>query len=186
MFSKRADNKQKLLELIKTLWRNTEGPFENILRLISYAGVLLPGGLIIIAMDKIASMFGMGLEDLGKYLDNKLNLGPRSSLNENNLDNAVNLLEELSKKQASVHEKLIKNAGLLSFVRGNGIKTTFKGLWMLIKWLLTALAITNFSDLYNIKPEKSFTNSTDENILNQSNEKDEKSDIIDELKEKYK
>lgn len=202
MLSKRADTKEKLLKLLKTLWRNNEGPFENLLRLVSYAGVILPGGFVIIALDKIASMFGFGLEDLGRYLDKKLNLGPGANITENTMSDAANIIESLSSKEANSKNILIKNAGLWSFLSKGGVKTTFKGLWAIVKWLLTALALTNFGDLYKtselsstvdtlIKDE--ITSNPDEpkksvrDIANEfgKTKEDDAGNLINKLKKKY-
>ena len=71
-------------------WNSDEGPFENIFRIATYAmpafGGLF-GGTIGLVLDKFLSKnYGMGFEDIGKFLDSKLNLTPASEINENNLD----------------------------------------------------------------------------------------------------
>ena len=91
IYNKAKDNPTTLMDKHEwKAWNSDEGPFENILRIATYAmpafGGLF-GGTIGLVLDKFLSKnYGMGIEDLGKFLDRKLNLSPETKINENNLD----------------------------------------------------------------------------------------------------
>jgi hypothetical protein len=76
-------------------WRETEGPFENLFRIGTYAFPMtgLLGGTVMLIIDKVLSKeYGMGIEDLGKMIDQKLGLKPGMDVNvgDGQLENALN------------------------------------------------------------------------------------------------
>lgn len=77
------------------VWRSEEGPFENIFRVATYAmpafGGIFGGGIALILDKFLSSKYGIGFEDMGKWLDKQLKLGPgdNARLDDNSLTSAV-------------------------------------------------------------------------------------------------
>jgi hypothetical protein len=78
--SKKAVFKEALANYMETVWNKNDGPFENLLRIASYAAIPFLGSLgriVSFILTKIAlSMLGLPPGYLGKLIDEKLGLGP--------------------------------------------------------------------------------------------------------------
>lgn len=138
---KDATLQDALLKALVAVWRDTEGPFENIFRLISYSPVLFAGfgGLILTGLDKIVSYFWkMGLEDFGAWIDRQLGKGPRSEVTQQDYSNLRSLLMQTLESRAAAEGQIVKVAflgGLFRLFGGAG-----KIVNALIKFLMRAFA----------------------------------------------
>ena len=96
LYEKVKENPMSILEEENRewkFWRQSEGPFENVFRIATYAmpafGGLWGGGIGLV-LDKLLDKHGYGLESLGKYLDKKLNLKAGDNVKlDDSLDNAL-------------------------------------------------------------------------------------------------
>lgn len=144
---------QQVTDKIRQLWRNREGPFENIFRLLSYMVPFVPGlGWGVFALEKVASMFGWGMGDLGGALDKAMNLDPGTHLgmpDNEDIERGVTTMFEQQQKAASSNEELQKVAsigGLFRLIGGAGKISRI--LFSVLKWLLLAFGITKLGDMY--------------------------------------
>ena len=148
--SKRAVGLEDLKTAILHLWHPDEGPFQNVLgRILSNLTPFIPGiGLATFVIEKVASMNGYGLGDLGKYIDQQLNLYPGSNVDPEHFDKGGQLLEKLTKlKTANSQGAMVKNA-FLNWMLIKSIPTVFKLLAKAFLMILTAVGIDQISDLY--------------------------------------
>lgn len=148
--SKRAANVEPLKKLVLSMWRQNEGPFENILRLITYLIPFVPGlGWTAFILEKVASIvLNMGLEDIGRYIDKALGLHPGSEISSAHEAKVVDLITQMVKsKQAQPHNELKKEAFLIwSLLRA--IPGAIRVLFTVFKVILLAVGATSIGDLY--------------------------------------
>jgi len=147
-----------LLTAASVVWRDNEGPFENLFRLISYSPVLFAGlgGLALTGIDKIISyMWGMGLEDFGAWIDKQLGKGPKSDVTPQDYDALKDILTQRLQSNARVNNgQMVKVAGL------GGIFKLFGGTGKVVNMILSfvmrafafvamALGATSTGDIYD-------------------------------------
>ncbi len=148
--SKRAIGLEDLKNTIFHLWHPNEGPFQNIFKLLSYATPFIPGlGWTIFIIEKVASLTGYGLENLGKYLDQQLGLDSGSNIDPSHIEKGGQLLENLvsSKMASASKEELVKIAffgSLLKFAIPKALKLILK----VVSLLLMAVGVDQIKDLY--------------------------------------
>lgn len=175
--SKRADSKEYLKKQIESLWRVNEGPLENIFRMSSYLIPFVPGfGWAIFALEKIASLVGYGLSDLGKQLDIEMHNspGPNATLDEDDL--ALALEGVITKNDRVKTAGFNKEAGplLLLLKMIGGPKKLAALLFKAVQFLVLLWGGTKIGDLYNSTFKNPFSD-TATSLLNLSNK--EKGDI---------
>lgn len=146
------------LDYIKEIWRNSEGPFENILRIGSYLlSIMGISGWLLLALDKYLSYsYQMGIEDLGRWLDQQLGLGPGDSIERQHVDAIPQLLEGLS-SSAARDENMTKVAflgGLFSLVRYGKLLASL--IWKMVIFLISAFGLTKLGDMYKQTAEGKF------------------------------
>lgn len=148
MISKRANDLDKVKEVVVSLWDQGAGPLENILGLASYFIPFVPGlGWVVFAAEKIASYFGYGLNDLGRYLDQELGLGPGSDLNVGQKAKIQQVLQY--KVKAAKYNGAITKQAFFGALLAKGVPAIVKGIFMIVKVILLALAIEKVSDIYD-------------------------------------
>jgi len=154
---RQADNTD-LLKAVSVVWRDSEGPFENLFRLISYSPVLFAGfgGLLLTLIDKFASWFGYGIEDFGAWLDKKLGKGPKSDVTPQDADNLNNLFMGMLEAKAALDNngQMIKVAGLGGIFRlfggpGKLAKMITSLILRAFAFIAMALGASSTGDIYN-------------------------------------
>jgi len=147
---KQAGLTDDMKKVFSTIWRSNEGPFENMLRIVSYSMPFFGGifGAILLIVDKVASYFwGYSLEDFGKYIDKLIGLSPGSEISEEKLHSA--LLKELQSKANTKNDKITKLA-LWGGITGALLKTKIVTIFLmkLAGWFMAAYAVGNMQELY--------------------------------------
>lgn len=143
---------KQITDFVSSMWRNREGPFENLLRLISYGVMVIPGvGWLGFALVQLASALGWGLGDIGGAVDKYLHLEPGPELRmpqQSNIESAFK--EILQQKTASASdEEMIKLAFLGGLFRLTGlIPKIASGLISVMKYIILAAGMTQLGDLY--------------------------------------
>lgn len=159
--SKRAVDKERIKNEILGIWRTNEGPFQNIFRLFSYAIPFVPGlGWGVFLLEKLAGALGLGLSDLGEYLDRGLGLSAGSDFDLSDaLGRIANWLKGLfSKMPALAHhedEQLRKLAflgGLLQLIGGGArlVPKLISLIGSVVGWLLLAVGANNINNIYKM------------------------------------
>ena len=146
-----------MLKAVSVVWRDNEGPFENLFRLISYSPVLFAGfgGLLVTLIDKFASWFGYGLEDFGAYIDKKLGKGPKSDVSAQDVPALNNLFTGLLEaKAASQNGQMVKVAGLGSIFKlfggtGKLVNLIISLVLRAFAFVAMALGAASTGDIYN-------------------------------------
>lgn len=170
--SKRAADMEKLKQEILGIWRDNEGPFQNIFRLFSYAMPFIPGlGWVSFLIEGIASAFGYGLSDLGAFIDKELGLSPGVDFNTQEATQDVSnwFAQIVDGKMAGASlndEQIVKVAflGTLLKMIGGGARIApivFKVLTSLIGWLLMSVGANHISDIYKMAKERAKGVATD-------------------------
>jgi len=160
---KRALSLEDVKRHIASIWRDHEGPFQNIFRIATYALPFVSGaGLLLMIVDKIAShMWGMGVEDFGAWLDKELKLGPGSNVGAKEIHNVGDLIGKALQKAASADDGQLEKTALLGigallrFLGGAGgvARKVVSALTKLVLWVITAFGLTKLGDMYN-KPAR--------------------------------
>lgn len=166
MISKRAFVAEGLKRVIKEMWRKDQGPAENVFRLVSYVpSVFGWSGMALVALDKVLSEYGYGLEDLGKWIDDNYptQLLMSFAKEEGNMSLKVSRLEEHGLKKnafiGTVFKKILGKFG--------GVKYVLKLLGKAIQLLLYALGLSKVEEIYDsIKEDKGFEDSGEEYSVN--------------------
>lgn len=143
-------------DMIKnTLWRNSEGFFENVLRLFSYAIPFVPGlNFSIYIIEAIADSFGYGLSSLGKYLDKLFPVDPGTTAEELEAmapQMSQKLMGELKTASQSWDDDQIRKVAFLGGMF-KLIKYVPKVIGYLIKaakWFMLAAGVTTVGNLYS-------------------------------------
>ena len=140
------------LEYLKdNLWRDREGPLQNIFRLGSYILSLMGwSGVAFLALDKYLSFkYQMGVEDIGKWLDSKLGLGPGDSVEQHHVGQIGQLIDGFLVQAEADNDNITKLAfvgGLLKVIGGGKMIASI--VWKIVKFLIVALGLTKLGDLY--------------------------------------
>lgn len=149
--SKRAFVIKGIKKMVREMWRDDQGPGENLFRLISYApSVFGWSGMLITALDKVLSHYGYGLEDFGKFLDDQgittqlFGMPATASLDDN----------RINKIASSMEDQIVKEAVLgaaLKFIWKYLIspRALLKNLWRAAKYLLLAFGFTKIGEIYD-------------------------------------
>lgn len=153
--SKRAWELTDLKDAIASIWRSNEGFCENFFRILSYLVPFVPGlGWGVFVLEKIASLFGYGMSDLGGAIDRAMGWAPSTNLSitENDLSDGVGgFLKDLMKPNAaSSEEEIVKIAflgGLFKLI--GAIPKLIPILWKAVKFLLLAFGLTKVGDVYS-------------------------------------
>lgn len=153
--SKRASSTDDLKAIVFSLWKDDRGPFENILGLASYTMPFITGlGWAVFIIEKVASLFGYGASDFGKWIDKELNLGPGSDIGP---EHERRLQEVLIRKTSSMNDQFVKNAiygsgSILKLI--GGVPRIIKAIFTIIKMLLLALGFEKIRDIYTENKKK--------------------------------
>ena len=149
--SKRAVNMAAFKDEIVRLWNPSEGPFENIFGLLSYAIPFVPGlGWGIFALEKIASLFGLGLDDLGKWIDGQCNIPSGAGVNEMVSCLGKVLQSVLDQKKAELDNDQIEKVAFWGFAVSRMLPVALKWIARAIGAILLAVAANNIGDVNNI------------------------------------
>ena len=147
-FSKRAEMNEKVKEYIKTVWKQDTGPFENIFRIGKYLAPLMGGmGWMLLVASVVGShALGLSIESLGKWIDEKLHLGPNDEITESTLSDAHSAL--VGKIESALNPNMSKTAGLFSGIIGGAKMATsiVKFIGKAIAVLLGIFAVAKFDD----------------------------------------
>lgn len=134
-------------DAVKSIWRDDQGPGENIGRLISYIPSAFGwGGMALTAIDKILSEYGYGLEDYGRYLD-------ESGLIDVMLGAQVFAeVDYEMHKVSSISDGLVKKAFLWSKItKYMARRGLLKALWAAFKkaakYIIMAFGLTHLGEL---------------------------------------
>jgi hypothetical protein len=133
------------------MWRQNEGPFENILRLITYLIPFVPGlGWTAFILEKAASIaLDMGLEDIGRYIDQALGLGPGSEVNPADETKVIDLITQMVKeKQASNTNDEMKKQAFLVWGLLRAIPGAVRILFTVFKAILLAVGASSVGEIY--------------------------------------
>lgn len=154
--SKRASQLEGLWGQIASIWRPTEGFFQNFFRILSYLIPWVPGlGWGVSVLETIGSFFGYGLANLGALIDRVLGWGPSPQLSITEEAFSKNLSGTLSmllaqKKSASNEEEMIKLSSFEGFTKIAGfLPKLIKLLWNAIKFVMLAYGFTKIGDIYS-------------------------------------
>jgi hypothetical protein len=152
--SKHADN-ILLKKYIQTVWKSFNGFFENAFSILAYASPFLGVGWLPLAANLYASnVLGVGLSDMGKWIDEKLGISPGQTPTMEQMNQLPALMEkEVLSAKAQYSPTLSKRAGVFSaifssiFKSRTLIKLIFMGIKKLIVLLGGVFAVAHLSDL---------------------------------------
>lgn len=136
-------------EVIK-LW-DPSSPFASIFSLLSYAIPFVPGlGWGVFALEKIASFLGLGLKNLGEWIDRECNLG--SSSGASDMASCVGkLLTNLVKqKQASMSEDELRKQAFWGMALTRLIPVAVRLLGKAIGTIFLAVGANNIGEMNEI------------------------------------
>jgi len=140
--SKRAG----IVDKLKSLWEDDQGPWENIFRLASYSVPFIPVfGWKVFILEKAASMlFDIGLQDFGRWLDTEQGKGPGSNLTESDAIRAGQLVSERAKATAGRSSDELRKMAFWGAI----FSALVKILPGLLKTMLLILGVKYLSDMY--------------------------------------
>ena len=154
---KQADVPEDVKKAIAFVWRTNEGFFENLFRVATYVIPFIPGlGWMVYVLDKFASMgFGMGFEDLGKWIDQQLGLSPGSEITEEHfMGLEPHFTKTLTPTTSMNHQgQFVKVAFLWGLLKSiGGVKPVLSKSWTIVKavvgWLLLTFGASSMNQLY--------------------------------------
>lgn len=149
--SKRAVDMSTFKDEIVRLWSPTKGPFQNVFGLLSYAIPFVPGlGWGIFALEKIASLFGLGLDDLGKWIDEQCNIPPGAGANEMASCLGKVLQGIMDQKKADLSTDQIEKVAFWGFAVSRMLPVALKWVARAIGAILLAVGANNIGDVNNI------------------------------------
>ena len=148
--NKQAEVSDSVKQAIAFVWRQNEGFFENLFRIATYLMPFVPGvGWVTFILDKVSStVLGLGIEDLGKWFDQNLNLSPGTDVTEEHFMSLEPNLTSTMEAKSSVMMRdgqMVKVAflwGLLKLLGGGGLKTIWGKSWSVIKAAMGFLMLT--------------------------------------------
>lgn len=131
------------------MFRENEGPFENLFRLLSYASAAFGIWAFIIAQG--ADLLGWGLADLGELIDRTFRLSPGPNLEipkQHQLESVLTSVLNMKTSEASEEEmvKIAYISGLLRMV--GGIPRLASAIIKFVKYVLLMLGLTKLGDMY--------------------------------------
>lgn len=153
----RSETLNALKDVALSLWDNQVGPLENLFGLFAHLVPFLPGlGWAVWLVERVATAFGYGMNDLGRWLDGELGFGPRSDVTVDTFDRGVGSgIRKLFLKEAGniKGDSFQKNASASLLLRGLLSKLPFvtKWLWRGVRMILTAAGVEKVKDMYDAK-----------------------------------
>jgi len=167
--SKRALEISDITDKIREIWRDREGPFENIFRIMSYLIPFVPGlGWTVFALETGASYLGWGMGDFGGALDKAMGLEPGTHLSITGpSDIEIGLKNVFRQLASSANEDEIKKVAFAGafFKLIGAVPKLARFIFEAIKFLLLAFGLTKLGDMYSIKD-------TVTNIVDETQKKD--------------
>lgn len=108
--------KAALKKYIQTVWKSNKGFFENLFSILTYASPVLGVGWLPLAATLYSThVLGIGLSDFGRWVDEKLGIGPGRTPTMADIDKIEGVLEG-QVAQAGVSYDISKRAGIFSAI----------------------------------------------------------------------